>query len=78
MALEYRLESKNKNLKLMTKLLDDLPPYVKTFINVNEVTKSDNTLLSYTRDILEFAKHLKNNTEELKEKELEQRSHHHD
>lgn len=70
MALEYRLESKNKNLKLMDKLLDDLPPYVKTFTNVNEVTKSDNTLLSYTRDILEFAKHLKNNTEELKEKEL--------
>lgn len=71
MALEYRLESKDKNLKLLTNLLDQLPAYVTTFINVNEVTKSDNTLLSYTRDLLEFLQYLKETTESLKEIDLE-------
>jgi len=51
MALDYRRETQRKNDKLINNLLDNLPEEIASFVRVNEVSKSDNTLLSYVRDI---------------------------
>lgn len=54
MALEFRKETKQKNLTLVEKILDEMPGFVSDFIKDNETTKSDNTLLAYVRDIQQF------------------------
>ena len=63
MALNYRREKQNKNNQLIENLLANLPDVITYFVQVNEVTKSDNTLLSYVRDLSQFLKYLKENTE---------------
>ena len=62
MALEYRRETQRKNDKLISNLLENLPTEVTAFVRANEVTKSDNTLLSYVRDISQFLTYVKENT----------------
>ena len=62
MALEYRRETQRKNDKLISNLLENLPSEVASFVRVNEVTKSDNTLLSYVRDLSQFLTYVKDNT----------------
>ena len=62
MALDYRRETQRKNDKLINNLLDNLPEEITSFVRVNEVSKSDNTLLSYVRDIGQFLNYVKENT----------------
>ena len=62
MALEYRRETQRRNDKLISNLLENLPTEVTSFVRANEVTKSDNTLLSYVRDISQFLTYVKENT----------------
>ena len=70
MALDYRRETQRKNDKLINKLLDNLPEEIASFVRVNEVSKSDNTLLSYVRDIGQFLNYVKENTSLLTDIEL--------
>lgn len=62
MALDYRRETQQKNDKLIKNLLANLPEEITSFVRVNEVSKSDNTLLSYVRDISQFLNYVKENT----------------
>ena len=70
MALDYRRETQRKNDKLINNLLDNLPEEIASFVRVNEVSKSDNTLLSYVRDIGQFLNYVKENTTLLSDTEL--------
>ena len=70
MALEYRRETQRKNDKLISNLLENLPTEVTAFVRANEVTKSDNTLLSYVRDISQFLTYVKENTPLLTDTEV--------
>ena len=70
MALDYRRETQRKNDKLINNLLDNLPEEITSFVRVNEVSKSDNTLLSYVRDIGQFLNYVKENTPLLTDIEL--------
>ena len=70
MALDYRRETQRKNDKLINNLLDNLPEEIASFVRVNEVSKSDNTLLSYVRDIGQFLNYVKENTSLLTDIEL--------
>ena len=70
MALDYRRETQRKNDKLINNLLDNLPEEIASFVRVNEVSKSDNTLLSYVRDIGQFLNYVKEYTSLLTDIEL--------
>ena len=71
-AINYRKKIQDKNLQLTENILSSLPDFVSEFIHNNEVSKSDNTLLSYARDIQSFFIYLVNNDERFSTKELEQ------
>lgn len=58
MALQYRNERKNKNEKLTDDILKNMPSFMMDFKRYVSVTKSDTTILSYTRDLEMFFTYL--------------------
>lgn len=58
MALQYRNERKNKNEKLTDNILKNMPSFMMDFKRYVSVTKSDTTILSYTRDLEMFFTYL--------------------
>lgn len=70
-AIEYRKDLKDKNLQLTEGVLSTLPEFMSDFIRDNEVSKSDNTLLSYSRDIQSFFSYLVLHDERFLGKEIE-------